>query len=66
MVNPLNRTRDFVVEVFAELKKSSWPNRSELMDSTVLVLVTVLVLGLFVAFADFIFLKAVAVLTRTI
>ena len=65
MTNPFLKARDFVVEVWAELKKSSWPTRQELVDSTIVVIVTVLILGLFVALADTIFLRIIAFLTRT-
>jgi len=65
MTNPFLKARDFVVEVWAELKKSSWPTRQELVDSTIVVIVTVLILGVFVALADTIFLRIIAFLTRT-
>ena len=53
------------MEVWVELKKSSWPTRKELVDSTIVVIVTILVLGIFVALADLVFLRIVALLTRT-
>ena len=56
--------RDFLAEVSAELKKSSWPTRKELIDSTLVVIVTVLILGIFVALADLVFLKVIAFLTK--
>ena len=56
--------RDFLVEVTAELKKSSWPTRKELIDSTLVVIITVLILGVFVALADLVFLRVIAFLTR--
>jgi preprotein translocase subunit SecE len=65
MTNPFLRARDFVVEVWAELKKSSWPTRQELVDSTIVVMVTVLILGVFVALADTVFLRIIAFLTRS-
>jgi len=65
MTNPFLKARDFVVEVWAELKKSSWPTRQELVDSTIVVIVTVLVLGVFVALADTVFLRIIAFLTRS-
>ena len=64
MTNPFLRVRDFLVEVVAELKKSSWPTRKELIDSTLVVIVTVLILGIFVALADVVFLRIIAFLTR--
>jgi preprotein translocase subunit SecE len=57
--------RDFSSEVVGELKKSSWPTRQELTDSTVVVVTTVLILGMFVALADYVFLKIVALLTQS-
>ncbi len=64
MTNPFMKVRNFLNEVGAELKKSSWPTRKELMDSTLVVMVTVLVLGLFVAAADVIFLRIIGFLTK--
>jgi preprotein translocase subunit SecE len=64
MANPFLKVQEFVVEVWAELKKSSWPTRKELVDSTIVVIVTILVLGIFVALADLVFLRIVALLTR--
>ncbi|MGA2220903.1 MAG: preprotein translocase subunit SecE [Verrucomicrobiia bacterium] len=65
MANPVVKIRDFLAEVTAELKKSAWPTRRELTDSTIMVIVTVLILGLFVAFADLVFVKLIALLTRS-
>ena len=64
MTNPFLRVRGFLNEVAVELKKSSWPTRKELLDSTVVVIVTVLILGVFVALADLVFLKVIAFLTQ--
>ena len=64
MANPLLKVQEFVVDVWAELKKSSWPTRKELVDSTIVVIVTILILGIFVALADLVFLRIVGLLTR--
>jgi preprotein translocase subunit SecE len=64
MANPFLKVQEFVVDVWAELKKSSWPTRKELVDSTIVVIVTIVVLGIFVALADLVFLRIVALLTR--
>ena len=64
MSNPIVKIRGFLNEVLVELKKSAWPTRKELIDSTIVVMVTILILGLFVAFADLVFVKLVALLTR--
>ena len=57
--------REFLHEVVVELKKSSWPTRQELIDSTLVVIVTVLILGLFVAFTDLVFVRIIAMLTKS-
>jgi preprotein translocase subunit SecE len=64
MTNPFAKIRSFLGEVMTELKKSSWSTRKELVDSTIVVIITMLMLGIFVAFADFVFLKIVGFLLR--
>jgi preprotein translocase subunit SecE len=49
------KTRGFAREVSAEVKKVSWPSRKELQESTVLVIVTVIVIMIFVGIVDRIF-----------
>ena len=44
--------RGFFGEVGAELKKCAWPTRPELFDSTVVVILSVALLGGFVATCD--------------
>ena len=44
----------FMGEVQVELKKCTWPTRSELLESTVVVIVAVLILGAAVGFSDLI------------
>lgn len=44
--------RGFFGEVSAELKKCAWPTRPELFDSTVVVIISVGLLGGFVAACD--------------
>jgi len=52
MANPVERIRHFVHQVTSELKKCSWPQRKQLTESTVLVIVSVLMLSVFVAVVD--------------
>jgi preprotein translocase subunit SecE len=61
--NPIIKTRDFFTEVVAELKKSAWPTRKELVDSSLVVIVTVLILGMFVSASDLVFMRIIAMLT---
>ncbi len=50
-------TLAFFGDVGEELKKSSWPTRSELIDSTRVVILSVMALALFVALSDFVLMK---------
>jgi preprotein translocase subunit SecE len=52
MNNWLNKTRNFINETIAELNRCTWPSRDELYESTILVIVTVLLLALFVTAVD--------------
>jgi len=65
MTNPFVKIRSFISEVIVELKKSAWPTRKELVDSTLVVIVTMLVLGVFVAVADVVLVKIIRVLLQS-
>lgn len=49
----LGKVQGFLAEVVVELKKVSWPTRSELYEATWIVLVSTFFLGLFIGLADF-------------
>ena len=51
------RGKAFVGDVGAELKKSAWPPRSELQESTVVVILSVIALGIFVGLSDLILMR---------
>jgi preprotein translocase subunit SecE len=53
MKNPFQSTRIFVGEMVGELQKASWPTRSELRDSTIVVIMASFLLGLFTSISDF-------------
>ena len=53
MKNPFRSTRIFFGEMIGELKKANWPNRSELRDSTIVVLIAATILGIFTGVCDF-------------
>jgi preprotein translocase subunit SecE len=44
--------RNFLGEVVNELRKSSWPTRNELVESTVVVIVSVILFSVFVGLSD--------------
>lgn len=53
MANPFRSARIFFGELIAELQKASWPTRQELKDSTIVVIVACVLLGIFTSIADF-------------
>jgi len=46
--------KGFFSEVIVELKKCSWPNWPELKQSTIVVIVSMFILGAFVGLCDFV------------
>jgi preprotein translocase subunit SecE len=63
MKNPFRSVRIFTGEMIAELKKATWPTRVELRDSTLVVIVAVIILGLFTTIADFSLYQVVTLFT---
>ncbi len=53
MKNPFRSIRIFFGEMVDELKKASWPTWTELRDSTLVVIVACVILGLFTSITDF-------------
>jgi preprotein translocase subunit SecE len=53
MKNPFRSIRLFTVEMIDELKKATWPTRTELRDSTIVVIAAAVILGLFTSISDF-------------
>ena len=49
--------KTFAGEVKTELRKSSWPSRQELVESTVVVIVATALLGAFVGASDLILMN---------
>ena len=47
-----SKIKDFFNGVWIELKKVSWPTKKELVDSTVVVIVSVMILGIYIAAVD--------------
>jgi preprotein translocase subunit SecE len=63
MANPFRTSRIFFSELFAELQKASWPTRTELKDSTIVVIVACVLLGLFTSISDFAIYQVVDLFT---
>ena len=66
MKNPFQSTRIFVGEKVGELQKASWPTRTELRDSTVVVIMASLLLGLFTSISDFSLYQVVDLFTSLV
>jgi len=62
IVDAVMKVRTFGHEVADEVRKSTWPQRQELIESTVVVLVSLLLLSLFVGVSDKILVKFFTVL----
>jgi preprotein translocase subunit SecE len=63
MKNPFRSTRIFIGEMVGELQKASWPTRSELRDSTIVVVLAGVLLGVFTSISDFALINVVDLLT---
>jgi preprotein translocase subunit SecE len=48
----LTRFRDFVREVWSELKKTTWPTQREVYSTTLVVIVTVLICAVYLFVVD--------------
>ncbi|HRJ73149.1 MAG TPA: preprotein translocase subunit SecE [Terrimicrobiaceae bacterium] len=68
------KVRSFVGEVRTELSKAQWPwdpnekgfkRYKELTDSTMVVLIAMIILGGYIAFSDFILITIVSFLTKS-
>ena len=51
-MSAMDQMREFVKDVRLESAKVSWPTRDELRDSTVVVLITVLLVAAFIGVVD--------------
>jgi preprotein translocase subunit SecE len=63
-MSAMDQFREFVKDVRVEAGKVSWPTRDELRDSTVVVIVTVLLIAAFIGIVDQGLNRAVALLFR--
>ena len=59
----IKKSKQFVAETVSELKKCNWPNKNELTEQTILVIVAVIILAFFVAGVDEINMKLINWLT---
>jgi preprotein translocase subunit SecE len=59
-----NKITNFLREVKIELGKVTWPTRNELIASTIVVLVSVIILTIFIAVCDFGLLRIINLILR--
>lgn len=63
-MSAMERFREYTKDVAVEMRKVSWPTRDELRDSTVVVIVTVLLVAVFIGVVDQILNRVVALIFR--
>ena len=56
------RATDYLKEVRTEMSKVSWPNRTEIRQATIVVLITVAILASFTFVVDQVFVQLLALL----
>jgi preprotein translocase subunit SecE len=66
MKNPFTKIRTFYWETLSELKKASWPTRKELVSHTIMVLTAVILLGAYIALADFSVREVITLLIQSV
>jgi preprotein translocase subunit SecE len=58
----IKKTKQFVEDVRVEMKKVIWPERDQLVNSTVIVLIISAIFTLFIFFADTIISRVINIL----
>jgi len=66
MKNPFRSTRIFLGELIGELQKCTWPTKTELRDSTIIVVVAAVILGVFTSISDFSLYQVVDLFTSMV
>lgn len=56
------KVKKFVLEVFTELKKVTWLTRKDLIDTTWVVIISSILLGLFIGGTDFVLSKLLGII----
>ena len=60
----IKKVTTYFEEVRAEMQKVTWSTREELMGSTAVVLMTMLILSTFIGIADFVFSQGLHIILR--
>jgi preprotein translocase subunit SecE len=64
MKDLLKRVRNYLADVWAEMKKVSWVQRKELFTTTLVVIVFSSILALFIGAVDFIFSRLLGLILK--
>ena len=60
----LKRFKQFISEVWSELKKTTWPSKNEVTGTTVVVIVTVIICAVYLGVVDIILSRAMNYVLR--
>jgi preprotein translocase subunit SecE len=55
---------NFIKEARTELKKVTWPNRKQLISSTIVVIITVIIVAIFLGVVDLVFSRIVTIILQ--
>ncbi len=55
---------NFFREARTELKKVTWPNRKQLISSTIVVMITVIIVAIFLGVVDLVFSRIVTIILQ--
>ncbi|MBM3332084.1 preprotein translocase subunit SecE [candidate division WOR-3 bacterium] len=64
MKDLIKRVRNYLADVWAEMKKVSWVQRKELLTTTLVVILFSTVLALFIGVVDFVFSRLLGIVLR--
>lgn len=64
VTDSLRSVRFFLAEVRGELKKSTWPTRNELLESTAVVILSVILFTVFVGVVDWFLVRGLGLIVR--
>jgi preprotein translocase subunit SecE len=64
MKDLFKRVRNYLADVWAEMKKVSWVQRKELFTTTLVVIIFSSVLALFIGVVDFVFSRLLGIVLK--
>jgi preprotein translocase subunit SecE len=64
MKSLFKRTRNYLADVWAEMRKVSWVQRKQLFTTTLVVIVFSTILALFIGAVDFIFSRLLSIVIK--